>query len=535
MNDHSPEIIIVDDLLDNLDILSKVFTQEGYNVRVFSRGSAALKSAVQSPPDLFLIDILMPEMDGYELCGKLKNNENISNIPVIFLSSLDNINEKLRAFEVGGVDYITKPYQFSEVLVRIRTHIKLRKLQMELEELNSQLDTRVKERTQELENRNRELKEAVKAKSDFLANINHELRTPLNGVSGMLSVLETMDISDSERYFLDMAIISAEHLSSIVQDILKYSEIDSGRLKLFSKPVQIQKLIQNTSNLYKSRAGEKGIEIIIRSGPVSKVFVGDGTRIVEIIEKLLSNAIKFSESGNIEIYFEVDQDLILSVSDSGIGISPERLNEIFQPFQQLEDPYTKKYKGVGIGLPIVKSLLNLMGGEIFVKTAVGEGSVFTVKIPNNASYGESEKSNINIGVEVDKPAIHSLKILIVEDEIINRMFLKTILNQSGHYVLEACNGEDALKKTISEKPDLIFMDIGMPVMNGMDATRRIRKTDGFSTIPIIALTAHTHKEDVEKILESGLDEILPKPFQERDIHSVISKYIGNIDNSTHFR
>ena len=176
-----------------------------------------------------------------------------------------------------------------------------------------------------------------------------------------------------------------------------------------------------------------------------------------------------------------------------------------------------------------------MGGEIFVKTAVGEGSVFTVKIPNNASYEESEKSNINIGVEVDKPAIHSLKILIVEDEIINRMFLKTILNQSGHYVLEACNGEDALKKTISEKPDLIFMDIGMPVMNGMDATRRIRKTDGFSTIPIIALTAHTHKEDVEKILESGLDEILPKPFQERDIHSVISKYIGNIDNSTHFR
>ena len=348
MNDHSPEIIIVDDLLDNLDILSKVFTQEGYNVRVFSRGSAALKSAVQSPPDLFLIDILMPEMDGYELCGKLKNNENISNIPVIFLSSLDNINEKLRAFEVGGVDYITKPYQFSEVLVRIRTHIKLRQLQMELEELNSQLDKRVKERTKELENRNRELKEAVKAKSDFLANINHELRTPLNGVSGMLSVLETMDISDSERYFLDMAIISAEHLSSIVQDILKYSEIDSGRLKLFSKPVQIQKLIQNTSNLYKSRAGEKGIEIIIRSGPVSKVFVGDGTRIVEIIEKLLSNAIKFSESGNIEIYFEVDQDLILSVSDSGIGISPERLNEIFQPFQQLEDPYTKKYKGVGI-------------------------------------------------------------------------------------------------------------------------------------------------------------------------------------------
>ena len=159
MNDHSPEIIIVDDLLDNLDILSKVFTQEGYNVRVFSRGSAALKSAVQSPPDLFLIDILMPEMDGYELCGKLKNNENISNIPVIFLSSLDNINEKLRAFEVGGVDYITKPYQFSEVLVRIRTHIKLRQLQMELEELNSQLDKRVKERTKELENRNRELKE----------------------------------------------------------------------------------------------------------------------------------------------------------------------------------------------------------------------------------------------------------------------------------------------------------------------------------------------------------------------------------------
>ncbi len=530
MNSLSSEIIIVDDLPDNLDVLGKVLKEEGFNVRAFIRGSAALKSAVQAPPDLFLIDIIMPEMDGYELCGKLKNNENTSDIPVIFLSSLDNINEKLKAFEAGGIDYITKPYQFSEVLVRIRTHIKLRKLQVELKTLNRQLDTRVKERTQELEDRNRELKEAVKVKSDFLANINHELRTPLNGVSGMLSVLQTMDISVSERYFLDMAVISAEHLSSIVQDILKYSEIDSGRLKLFSKPVDIRKLIQNTSNLYRSRAAEKGIEIIISSGAMSKTFIGDCTRIVEIIEKLLSNAIKFSESGNIEIYFEVDQDLTLSISDSGIGIHPDKLTEIFQPFQQLEDPYTKKYEGVGIGLPIIKSLLNLMDGEISVKTEIGKGSVFTIKIPNNNSYRESEKSNINIELELNRPEINNLKILIVEDEIINRMFLKTLLNKTGYYVFEACNGEAALKKTIAESPDFIFMDIGMPVMNGMEATRHIRKIKGFSTIPIIALTAHTHREDIEKILESGLDEVLSKPYKEKDIHSVISKYIRSSSN-----
>ena len=531
MNNHSSEIIIVDDLQDNLNVLSSVFTEEGYNVRVFSKGSLALKAAVQSPPDLFLIDILMPEMDGYELCGKLQDNENTSSIPVIFLSSLDDINEKLRAFEIGGVDYITKPYQFSEVLVRIRTHIKLRKLQVELEILNKQLETRVKERTQELEKRNSELKEAIKAKGDFLANINHELRTPLNGLSGMISMLKLMNISDSERYFLDMASLSAEHLTSIIQDILNYSEIDSGRLKLFSRPVQIQELIQNTSNLLKPKASEKGIEIIIKSGKISEVFIGDGARIAEIIEKLLSNAIKFSESGNIEIYFKADPDLTLSVSDRGIGIHPDRLNEIFQPFQQLEDPYTKKHEGVGIGLAIIKMLLDLMEGEISVESVVGKGSVFTIIIPNNVSSIESEKSDIDIRVKIDRPAIHNLNILIVEDEIINRMYLKTLLNNAGHHVIEACNGEEALKKAISEKPDLIFMDIGIPVMNGMEATKCIRKTDGFSTIPIIALTAHTHKEDIKRILKSGLDEVLKKPYQEREIHSVISKYIRNINNS----
>ncbi len=531
MDNHASEIVIVDDLPENLDVLSRVFIEEGYNVRVFSRGSIAFKSAVQSPPDLFLIDILMPEMDGYELCGKLKNNENTKSIPVIFLSSLIDINEKLKAFEVGGVDYITKPYQFSEVLIRINTHIKLRKLQIELEQLNKQLGTRVKERTQELEKRNSELKEALKTKSDFLANINHELRTPLNGVSGMLSILETMDISDSERYFLDMAASSAEHLTSIIQDILNYSEIDSGRLKLFSKPVQIQKLIQNTGNLCKHKAGEKGINIIIKSGKISEVFVGDGSRIAEIIEKLLSNAIKFSDSGNIEIYFKVDPDLTLSISDQGIGIPPDRLNKIFHPFQQLEDPYTKKHEGVGIGLTIIKSLLNLMKGEISVESVVGEGSVFTVIIPNNVSSIESEESNINIGVKVDRPVISNLNILIAEDEGINRMYLKTILNKVGHHVLEACNGEEALEKTTSEKPDFIFMDIGMPVMNGMETTKLIRKTDGFSTIPIIALTAHTHKDDIEKILESGLDEVLKKPFREKEIYSVIDKYTVNIKNS----
>ncbi|MCK5152798.1 MAG: response regulator [Spirochaetales bacterium] len=518
MDKHLDEIIIVDDIPDNLKVLNSILTEEGYNVRVFPKASMAINAAVQSPPDLFLLDILMPEINGYELCIKLQENEKTRGIPVIFLSALNEINEKITAFETGGVDFISKPYQSAEVLARVQTHLKLRRLQINLEDI-------VEERTHELEKKNKELILANKAKSDFLANINHELRTPLNGVSGMLSVLESMDISDSERYFLDLAVSSADHLSSIMQDILNYSEIDSGRLGIFNQPVQIKKLIQNTVSLLTPRAREKNIDIIIEGRVDSEVFFGDSARIAEILEKLISNAIKFSESGTIKIYYNVNQDLKLSISDHGIGIEPDRLTEIFQPFQQLEDPYTKKYQGVGIGLAIIKKLLDLMEGEISVESELETGSVFTIIIPNNPSDAKLEKSSIDVDLNVNRSDNPKLKILIAEDEGINRMFLKNLLNKAGHNVLEARNGEEALTKTIAEIPDFIFMDIGMPVMNGMEAAKRIRKTDGFSTIPIIALTAHTHKEDIEKFLNSGLDEVLKKPFKEIEIYSIIKKYI----------
>jgi signal transduction histidine kinase len=518
MNEYSDKIIIVDDIPDNLEILNTILTEEGYNVRVFQKASMALDAAIQSPPGLFLLDIIMPDMNGYELCMKLQENENTRGIPVIFLSALNEINEKIKAFKTGGVDFISKPYQSAEILVRVQTHLKLRSLQLNLE-------TIVEERTQELEKRNKELLEANKAKSNFLANINHELRTPLNGVSGMLSVLESMDISDSERYFLDMAVTSADHLSSIMQDILSYSEIDSGRLGIFNQAVQIEQLIQNTVNLLTPRSREKNIDIIFEGKDNSDVFFGDSARITEILEKLLSNAIKFSDSGTIKIHFEVNQDLKLSISDHGIGIQADRLTEIFQPFQQLEDPYTKKYQGVGIGLAIIKKLLDLMEGEISVESELETGSVFTIIIPNNASAVKLEKSSNNVELSVNRSDSPNLNILIAEDESINRMYLKNILNKAGHHVLEVCNGEEALAKTLAENPDFIFMDIGMPVMNGIEATKCIRKTDGFSTIPIIALTAHTHKEDIEKFLNSGLNEVLKKPFKENEIHSIIKKYV----------
>ncbi len=517
MNKHSDEIIIVDDIPDNLKVLNSILTDEGYNVRVFPKASMALNAAIQSPPDLFLLDILMPEMSGYELCMKFQDNENTRGIPVIFLSALNEINEKIKAFETGGVDFISKPYQSAEVLVRVQTHLKLRRLQINLE-------TIVEERTQELEKRNKELIGANKERSNFLANINHELRTPLNGISGMLSVLESMDLSESERYFLNMALSSSKHLSSIIQDILNYSDIDSGRLGLFNNTVQIEKLIKKTVNLLTPKAEKKDLEIIVDSSDYTGDFIGDRTRIAEILEKLLSNAIKFSKSGTIRVSYTVDPNLKLVISDTGIGIPENKIDKLFIPFNQLEDPYTKVYEGVGLGLAIIRNLLDLMGGEIYVESEVDRGSVFTVVIPNNITNQKIEKKKIPDKPKDTQQGIRKLTILIAEDEAINRLYLKNILKKAEHHIMEARNGKEAVEITISEKPDLIFMDIGMPVMNGVEAMEQIRKIDNFSEIPIIALTAHTHKEDIEYFLSSGLNEVITKPFQEGDIHSIIRKY-----------
>ncbi|MCK5200183.1 MAG: response regulator, partial [Spirochaetales bacterium] len=510
-------ILVVDDEPALLNLTCKILGKHGFNVISAENAEKALDILEHETVDLLITDILMPEMNGYELCIKLQDNENTKGIPVIFLSALNEINEKIKAFETGGVDFISKPYQSAEVLARVQTHLKLRRLQINLEAI-------VEERTQELAKRNKELIEANKEKSNFLANINHELRTPLNCISGLLSVLDSMDFSESERYFLDMASSSAKHLSSIIQDILTLPDIDSGRLGLFNNTVRIEELIKKTVNILTPKARKKGLEIIVDGSDYTGDFIGDRIRITEILEKLLSNAIKFSKSGTIGVSYTVDSSLKLIISDTGIGIPKNKIDKLFIPFNQLEDPYTKMYEGIGIGLAIIKNILDLMGGKISVESEVGRGSVFTVHIPNNIAIQKIEQKKIPDKPKDNRLDISKLTLLIAEDESINRLYLKNILKTVKHRVLEAKNGKEAVEITISEKPDLIFMDIGMPVMNGVEATKQIRKTDSFSEIPIIALTAHTHKKDIEHFLKSGLNEVITKPFQESDIHSVIRKY-----------
>ncbi|WP_028975386.1 ATP-binding response regulator [Spirochaeta cellobiosiphila] len=364
-----------------------------------------------------------------------------------------------------------------------------------------------------------ENREAGVIKTKFLANVSHELRTPLNGIMGMLSLLLMDTHSPQEEEYLQMALHSAEGMLAMVQDLLDITRLDRDKVTLKTEPFNAVDLFQQSMNLHVNKAEQKGLVLDFEKDVDSPIFVGDAQRIKKIINNLLDNSIKFSNKGRIVLSLVLfNGHLSFSVKDQGIGMAPQTIKDIFTPFQQLEDPYTKRHEGLGIGLSIIKSLLNIMDGTINVESKEEEGSTFYIDIPPQ----ESGYSKEQVLKEVDVPEFPSIKeILIAEDEIINRLYLKTVLHKNNYQVREARNGQEAVEMARLKKPDLIFMDIGMPVMNGLEAATQISKIYESHPIPIIALTAHVTVGESEEYKNSGMIGLISKPYDKRAVLKAI--------------
>ena len=375
----------------------------------------------------------------------------------------------------------------------------------------------------ELENHNQKIvvKEVNKVKDNFLANVSHELRTPLNGAIGMIELLKDLEHTEESSYYLDLAAQSVDRLFSIVKDLLDFVQIDSGNLRLIVESFNFDIMINHAIRLFKRQLEENDISILSLNQGNTKIFIGDKARTAQIIISLLSNAVKFSKKGEITISYSIDPDLNISISDEGIGIPNEKINTIFNALEQLEDPYTKQYDGLGLGLAIVKNLIDLMDGKITVKSELGKGTVFYITIPasEHISFQTDKKEESDMIPE-------EFTILIAEDEGINRLFIREILRKSKFPVLEAKNGKEALDLMITENPKLVLMDIGMPVLNGLDATIEIRKMKNFKEIPILALTAYTGDDDISRFLSAGFNEVMAKPINENNLIGKIMEYAG---------
>ncbi len=365
------KILIVDDTPANVDVLRKILTHHGFNISMAPSGEIALKIVSKIQPDLIVLDVMMPGINGFETCQKLKSDKSTQDIPVIFITAKIDANDIVEGFSAGGIDYITKPFSLEEVLVRIETQLKLSKTTKDLKK--AILATH-------------DAKEDSLAKSEFLSRMSHELKTPLNSVLGFSQLLEMSQdppLTTDQKKQVDQITGAGRYLLKLIGEVLDVTDLDSGNFKILSEKVDLLPLIEEAMTAVIPDAKKYNVTLINNTKDSDTYFVrGESKRIKQILENILLNAIKYNkETGTVTLELTKDTEWVtISITDTGEGIPQEHLEEIFVPLFRLEKHKTL-VGGVGMGLTTAKKLTQLMGGKIKATSKLNEGSCFSVHLP----------------------------------------------------------------------------------------------------------------------------------------------------------
>ncbi len=378
-----------------------------------------------------------------------------------------------------------------------------------------------------------ELLHAQQVKEQFMANISHEIRTPINGISGIASLLSTGTPPEEAKTYLNAIRSAAENLKVIINDILDVSAIESGKLKFEKIAFNLEELLPALAGTFTVQLRSKNLQLNLEQSPEAhRIFYGDPVRLNQILINLVGNALKFTQQGSITVAVSVEKKekehwhLKFEVKDTGIGIPPDKLGNLFERFSQADSSITRKYGGTGLGLTIVKQLAELQKGSIRVNSIEGVGSVFTVVIPYALSGDEGTRTAPQKSA-TDPSSFQHMQVLLVEDNDINKLYAGSILKSWGVTYEVAEDGFIALEKLKTFRPGIILMDIQMPVMDGFEATRAIRLGDvSIRNIPVIALTANSTQTIIDKCTASGMNGYLPKPFTPAELGGILSRFAG---------
>ncbi len=408
---------------------------------------------------------------------------------------------------------------------------------------NRSLQKQVQARTKELEQNEFVLKKAKdaaeaanQAKSEFLANMSHEIRTPLNGILGMLQLVKETTLTDEQAGYIDSATHSSRRLTRLLSDILDLSRVEAGKLEISMEPFDFTDTMESIKELFSSSAREKNLELRMRiNSGIPTMLQGDGARLQQVLSNLVGNAIKFTNKGSVS--FEADSipsnnqkefRVLFSITDTGIGISDEVLSSLFSPFTQAEKNYKRQFQGAGLGLAISKRLVLLMGGTMAVESEEGGGASFYVCIPFAVPLTTTPANQPLRKIS----GAHHLRVLLADDDATSKIVVKKYLEKMGHQVLAVDNGVQALSKLHKAPFDIVFMDIQMPYLNGIEVTRAIRLGEAGITnrnVPVIAITAYAMSGDKEKFLQAGMDDYISKPVDMENLKALLERMVQDID------